>query len=216
MKQHDARIQNIERSLIGKKSLESNVFQLYLSTKEQLINAQIINSPSKKKFLLNFYSHLVFRKLSLKRFIRTKQCNTKMLREICKKFGPADSILIGLGDWSQSRTTQMRGLMPSITKGLHKILASRFDVWLVDEYRTSQRLHLDPTQILEYKRVDILHPERHRNRQTRRLRSVLTQQGDPKNVIVNRDTNGSQNIRNITNHHIYTARRLREFRRGGW
>ena len=106
-----------------------------------------MEKASNTKELTDFYTKPLFRKLALRRYCRTKSSEDQMLNEIEKKYGPSETLLLGLGDFSINSTSQqMRGCMPTPHKSLLKILQKRFDTLIVDEHRTSKLYNKD-TQV---------------------------------------------------------------------
>lgn len=152
--------------------------------------------------LQNFYENPLFRKIKLRRYCRTKSSEDRMLNEIEKQYGK--DLLIGLGDWSLNTSHQMKGCMPTPNKGIIKILKKRFQVVGVDEFRTSKLYYRDTTQELTNLKVK-------RGRRSRSIHTLLTLTRNPNGVIVNRDSNASQNILYILKEYIYNRKRPREF-----
>ena len=103
-----------------------------------------------------------------------------------------------------------------IFAGLYRILDQAFDhVVIVNEYKTSQLWNKDTSVVLENYVVKILPQNRHKhnNRNTRALHTLLTSQGNPNSIIVNRDRNAARNIRSIFLHQIRTGVRPPAFAR---
>lgn len=154
------------------------------------------------KDLKDFYERPVFRKLAMRRFIRTQSAESKMLNEIEKKYGK--DIVLGLGNWSNNVSKQMKGCMPSPNKGIHKILSRRFDVVEVDEYKTSKTYHRDFTEPLTNLKV-------RKGNRNKPIHALLTLTGKKNGVILNRDKNASQNIQHILQTYITTQTRPEAF-----
>lgn len=152
--------------------------------------------------LKDFYERPVFRKLALRRFIRTQSAESKMLNEIEKKYGK--NIVLGLGNWSNNVSKQMKGCMSSQNKGIYKILCRRFDVVEVDEYKTSKTYHKDFTKTLTNLKVK-------KGRKNKPVHALLTLTGTKNGVILNRDKNASQNIQIILQTYITTQTRPEAF-----
>ena len=57
------------------------------------------------------------------------------LNKIKETFG--DNVLIGYGNWS--RDTQMKHIMPTMNKGLRKLIHKKYDTITINEYYTSQK-----------------------------------------------------------------------------
>lgn len=181
-------------SKCSKTSLNSEKFTDYLL--EKVDNSEELN---------NFYSRPLFRKLALRRYCRTKSSEVKMLNEIEKKYGPSETLLLGLGDWSVNSTSkQMQGCMPTPHKSLLKILQKRFDVVIVDEHRTS-KLYNKNTQV-ELKNVRVL-----KGRKMKSIHQLLTPTRNPNGVILNRDRNACVNILRILGEFVHKRTRPPEF-----
>lgn len=152
--------------------------------------------------LQNFYENPLFRNIKLRRYCRTKSSEDRMLNEIEKQYGK--DILIGLGDWSLKTSHQMKGCIPTPNKGIVKILKKRFQVVGVDEFRTSKLYYKDTTKELTNLKVK-------RGKRSRSIHTLLTLTRNPNGVIVNRDSNASQNILHILKEYLYNKKRPREF-----
>ena len=162
------------------RSYVSGKYEEYLSVKAGMTGA-----------LNEFYQRSLFRKLALRRYCKTLTAESRMLDEIEKSFGAPETVLIGLGNWSNNTTKQMKGCMPSPNKGIFKLLTKRFDVVEVDEFRTSKIYHDDLTTELVNVRV-----------KRKPIHELLTLTGKPMSVILNRDKNAARNIQLILETHI--------------
>lgn len=132
--------------------------------------------------LRNFYEDVKHSKMKLRRKIKTKQAETKMLRELKRKYGK--DALLCLGDWSKRSNTNLKGCESSVSKSLIKLLKSQFSVVLVDEYRTSKTWK-DGDEYKELKNVYI---------EGKKIHELLTPKEETDGVILNRDINASKNI----------------------
>ena len=179
--------------------IEANMY----SGKSQDLNTYIKYLEEKVKTNEKFYQNPLFRKLKLRRFIRTKQAENKMLQEITDKFG--NDCVIGLGNWSINTSHQMKRCAPSITKGIGKLLSTRFRVLEIDEYKTSKIYNRDTSKNLVNLKIN-----------GNSIHGLLTLQGTPKSVIVNRDCNAAKNILNIFTQWIRTQTRPIVFERKHW
>jgi hypothetical protein len=85
---------------------------------------------------------MLFRKLRFRRYIRTKQSEENLLNEIENKFLSKEErkqgrkLLIIHGDYS--RTSMMKGCIPTPNIGFKKLLLKRFEILEVNEYNTSK------------------------------------------------------------------------------
>ena len=146
--------------------------------------------------LNNFYHRPLFRKLKFRRYCRTKSADDQFLNEIQEKFGT--NLLIGLGDWS--RTMSMKGINSTPNKYLTNLLSKRFDIILVNEFRTSKLYNKDLTIELKNHKI-----------KNKSIHMLLTPTRKPTGVIVNRDRNACKNILNILKSHIHFGIRPNEF-----
>ncbi len=149
-----------------------------------------------------FYQRPLFRKLSLRRFIKTQSAESKMLNEIEKKYGK--EVVLGLGNWSNNISKQMKGCMSSPNKGIYKILSRRFEVIEVDEYLTSKTYHKDFTETLINLKVK-------KGKKNKPIHALLTLTGKKNGVILNRDKNASKNIQHILQTYLETQKRPTAF-----
>ena len=156
-------------SKFNKRTLNSDKFIDYLQKKQSITTK-----------LQVFYEKPLFRKLKLRRFCRTKSSEDTMLNEIQKKFGK--NLLLGLGDWSIHCNYQMKGCIPTPNKGISKLLMKRFELVLVDEYKTSKLYNNDLTKELTNIKVK-------RGKKSKSIHTLLTPTRNPNGVILNRDRN---------------------------
>jgi len=189
-------ITSIETKLskYSKTSLNSEKFTDYL-----------LEKASNLEELTDFYERPLFRKLALRRYCRTKSSEDQMLNEISKKYGPSETILLGLGDFSVNSTSQqMRGCMPTPHKSLLKILQKRFEVVVIDEHRTSKLYNKDSTVELKNFKV-------RRGRKMKSIHQLLTPTRNPNGVILNRDRNACQNMLDILKEFLWHRTRPQAF-----
>ena len=147
-----------------------------------------------------FYSQELWRKLALGRYIKTQSFNHRILNEISEIYG--SDVVIGLGNWSNNCSTQLKGSAPSLNRGLYKILSSRFRVLEVDEFRTSKLYNRDTSQ--ELVKFKIRGKPKH---------ALLTPKGKPNGVIINRDNNACKNILGICKKYLRNQTRPAAFSR---
>jgi hypothetical protein len=151
---------------------------------------------------------MLFRKLQFRRFVRTKQSEETLLNEIENKFLSKEDksnnkkLLILHGDYS--RTSQMKGCMPSPNIGFKKLLLKRFELLEVNEYNTSK---LYNKTFKELTNVSI-----RRNKHKKHLHEILTQKEEPnKRIFVNRDKNACKNILYLGKYYLTNQSRPNEF-----
>jgi len=207
--------------IINKEKIKNNIIEK--ETKLSLNNSRTLKIEDYKKFIINknklnknklnddvkdFYNKLLFRKLNFRRYIRTKQSEEKMLNEIEDKFLTKQDkknkrkILLLHGDYS--RTSQMKGCIPSPNIGFKKILNKRFDIVEINEYNTSKLYNKTLKELIN---VSI-----RKNKHKRYLHEILTLKEEPERCIyVNRDKNACKNILNIGKQYLTNQTRLKEF-----
>ena len=154
--------------------------------KHFITNKSILNNELK-----DFYQNPLFRKLAFRRFIRTKQSEVKLLNEIENAYLTKEEIKQGKkivilhGDYS--RTTQMKGCIPTPNIGMKKLLLSRFDIVEINEFNTSK---LYNKSLKEMKNVNVK-----RKKHKKSLHEILTPKEETKcRIFVNRDVNACKNI----------------------
>jgi len=215
--------------IINKEKIKNNIIEK--ETKLSLNNSRTLKIEDYKNFVINknklndevkdFYNKLLFRKLNFRRYIRTKQSEEKMLNEIEDKFLTKEDkknkrkILLLHGDYS--RTSQMKGCIPSPNIGFKKILNKRFDIVEINEYNTSKLYNKTLKELIN---VSI-----RKNKHKRYLHEILTLKEEPllkascrlvpsepeRCIYVNRDKNACKNILNIGKEYLKTQTRKKEF-----
>lgn len=106
------------------KSVSYNKFKEYLVKKDKL-----------NKETLEFYQRDVWRKMKFRQYSYGKKSIDTFLNKIQETFG--ENILIAYGNWS--RDTQMKHFMPTMNKGLRKLIHKRFDTITINECNTSKK-----------------------------------------------------------------------------
>jgi hypothetical protein len=106
------------------KSVDYERFKVYLVEKDKL-----------NKETIDFYKRDVWRKMKFRQYSYGKKSIDTFLNKIKEIFG--ENILIGYGNWG--RTTQMKNIMPTMNKGLRKLIHKKYDTITINEFYTSQR-----------------------------------------------------------------------------
>jgi hypothetical protein len=106
------------------KSVDYDKFKVYLIEKDKL------NKETKE-----FYMRDVWRKMKFRQYSYGKKSIDTFLNKIKETFG--DNVIIGYGNWG--RTTQMKHMMPTMNKGLRKLIHKKYDTITINEFYTSQR-----------------------------------------------------------------------------
>jgi hypothetical protein len=168
-----------------------------------ITNKTILNNELKE-----FYQKPLFRKLAFRRFIRTKQCEVKLLNEIENTYLTKEEIKQGKkivilhGDYS--RTTQMKGCIPTPNISMKKLLLSRFDIVEINEFNTSK---LYNKTLKEMENVSVK-----RKKHKKSLHEILTPKEETKcRIFVNRDVNACKNILLLGKCYLESQTRPEEF-----
>jgi hypothetical protein len=106
------------------KSVDYEKFKSYLVEKVEL------NRKVRK-----FYRRDTWRKMKFRHYSYSMKSIDKFLNKIKSIYG--DNLLIGYGNWGEVR--QMKHCLPSMSKGLRKIIHKKFDTISIDEYNTSKK-----------------------------------------------------------------------------
>ncbi len=149
-----------------------------------------VNSKTNK-----FYHQKKFRNIKFRVYCRTKQSEANLLNEIAEFYGHKNKpIVIGYGNWS--RNTQMKNFFPTPGKGFRNLIASRFKIVIVDEYKTSITCNQTETEMTKWKYKI--------NDKLQECHKVLTSIKDtnPKGeainrIFIDRDINAAKNILKI-------------------
>ena len=177
-------------SLQNSKSINYNRFKSYLVEKNRL-----------NKQTIDFYKKEVWRKMKFRQYCYGNKSIDTFLNNIEKKFG--ENILICYGNWS--RTSQMKHFMPTMNKGLRKLIHKRYDTITINECNTSKKC-CDCFQ-------DLKHYRNKENKEEFRLLvcSNCVSCENKKIVFRTRDANSSINIMNLGKCWIYKQQRPNEF-----
>jgi len=177
-------------SLQNSKSVNYNSFKSYLVEKDRL-----------NKQTMEFYKKEVWRKMKFRQYSYGNKSINTFLNNIEKTFG--EKILICYGNWS--RTSQMKHFMPTMNKGLRKLIHKRYDTITINECNTSKKC-CDCFQ-------DLKHYRNKENKEEFRLLvcSNCVSCENKKIVFRTRDANSSINIMNLGKCWIYKQQRPSEF-----
>ena len=111
-------------SFQNSKSVDYENFQNYLVEKDKL-----------NKDTTEFYKKEVWRKMKFRQYSYGKKSIDTFLNKIKETFG--ENILIGYGNWS--RSSQMKHFMPTMNKGLRKLIHKKYDTITINECNTSKK-----------------------------------------------------------------------------
>jgi len=154
-------------------------FKSYLVEKTQLNNETMA-----------FYQREVWRKMKFRSYSYGKKSVDVFLNKIKKTFG--ENLLIGYGNWS--RDTQMKHFMPTMNKGLRKLIHRKYDTITVNECMTSKMCCGCKNELENYK--DKKGKKIHRLLVCKSQVCVSSQ--NKKAVYKTRDLNSAVNILNLT------------------
>jgi hypothetical protein len=125
------------------------------------------------------------------------------LNKIKETFG--ENVLIGYGNWS--RSTQMKHIMPTMNKGLRKLIHKKYDTLTINEYYTSQKC----CECYN----DLKHCKDKKGKEIYRLFecSNCVSSKNKNTVFRTRDKNSAISIMKLTKEWIETQTRPSEFQR---
>jgi len=173
-------------SFQNSKSVDYEKFKIYLVEKDKL-----------NKETTEFYKRDVWRKMKFRQYSYGKKSIDKFLNKIKETFG--ENILIGYGNWS--RSTQMKHFMPTMNKGLRKLIHKKYDTITINECNTSKKC-CDCNKDLEY----------YKDKEGKKVFRLLICSNcvsceNKKIVFRTRDANSSINIMNLASCWIYKQER---------
>jgi len=177
-------------SLQNSKSVNYDSFKSYLVEKDRL-----------NKQTMEFYKKDVWRKMKFRQYSYGNKSIDTFLNKIEKTFG--ENILICYGNWS--RSSQMKHFMPTMNKGLRKLIHKRYDTITINECNTSKKC-CDCFQELKH----------YRNKENKEEFRLLVCSNcvsceNKKIVFRTRDANSAINIMNLGKCWIYKQQRPNEF-----
>ena len=121
-------------SFQNSKSVNYDKFKMYLVEKNKL-----------NKETIEFYKRDTWRKMKFRQYSYGKKSIDTFLNKIKETFG--ENLLIGYGNWS--RDTQMKFFIPTMNKGLRKLIHKKYDTITINECNTSKKC-CDCYKDLEY------------------------------------------------------------------
>jgi hypothetical protein len=177
-------------SLQNSKSVNYEKFKLFLVEKDKL-----------NKETSEFYHKETWRKMKFRAYSYGKKSIDTFLNKIKETFG--ENILIGYGNWS--RSTQMKHFMPTMNKGLRKLIHKKYDTITINECNTSKKC-CDCHKDLEY------YKDKEGKKVFRLLKCSNCVSCENKKIVFRtRDANSSINIMKLTKFWIETQTRPAEF-----
>jgi len=177
-------------SIQNSKSVNYDKFKVYLVEKDKL-----------NKETIEFYKKEVWRKMKFRQYSYGKKSIDTFLNKIKEKFG--ENLLIGYGNWS--RTSQMKYTMPTMNKGLRKLIHKKYDTITINEFYTSQKCCECRKELNHYK-------DKNGEEIYRLFTCSNCVSCENKNVVFRtRDKNSAINILNLTECWIHNQTRPVEF-----
>jgi hypothetical protein len=177
-------------SFQNSKSVNYEKFKMYLVEKNKL-----------NKETIDFYKRDTWRKMKFRQYSYGKKSIDTFLNKIKETFG--ENLLIGYGNWS--RDTQMKFFMPTMNKGLRKLIHKKYDTITINECNTSKKC-CDCHKDLEY----------YKDKENKKVFRLLVCSNcvscENKNIVFRtRDANSSINILKLTKCWIENQTRPTEF-----
>ncbi len=177
-------------SIQNSKSVNYDKFKIYLVEKDKL-----------NKETTDFYKKEVWRKMKFRQYSYGKKSIDTFLNKIKETFG--ENILIGYGNWS--RSSQMKYTMPTMNKGLRKLIHKKYDTITINEFYTSQKCCKCRKELKHYK-----------DKKEKEIYRLFTCSNcvscENKNIVFRtRDKNSAINILNLTECWIHNQTRPVEF-----
>jgi hypothetical protein len=177
-------------SFQNSKSVDYKKFKIYLVEKNKL-----------NKETIDFYKRDTWRKMKFRQYSYGKKSIDTFLNKIKETFG--ENLLIGYGNWS--RDTQMKFFMPTMNKGLRKLIHKKYDTITINECNTSKKC-CDCHKDLEY----------YKDKENKKVFRLLVCSNcvsceNKKIVFRTRDANSSINILKLTKCWIEKQTRPIEF-----
>ena len=196
-----------ELSSYNHKICDYDEFKKYLIQKNKL-NEQ----------LFDYYKKELYRKLKWYRFINTQRTEDNFINRFNDKFGDNKNTIVALGDFQEK--TFMKYKEPTKTKGFRKMFMKHgYDVYLVDEFRTSCKCHNCFSECEKFKKKIKQIDEKeisylaHGILRCKNVNYCKNSNVKDKNLLWMRDKNGCQNIRMLADYAIKNKSRPKEFQR---
>lgn len=105
-----------------------------------------------------FYERELFRKMKWRKWIAKRKSEDHFLNRIEQTYGKPKDVLLCYGNWSQPH--QMKHLMPTMGVGLRKKIHQKFDMVLIDEFRSSKLCNQCHKELTHYQTTDPAQPDK--------------------------------------------------------
>ena len=167
----------------------------YIQFKEYIIEKTKLNDKVRQ-----FYENELYRKLKWRTWIYQRKSEDKFLNRIENTYGNKKDLLLCYGNWSNNK--QMKYIMPTKGVGLRRTIEKKFNVVLVDEFRTSKLCSKCNCELESYNNL-------HR---VLACRGCKSSGSESKNTtFMNRDMNACMNMLHISNSWIQSKMRPKNF-----
>ena len=175
-----------ELSKYNRKTLEYAEFKKYIQKKNE-VNIK----------LFKFYENYIFRKLKLNSYINRLKSEQQLIKRFKKIFGEPKDTIVCIGDWEQRKHRKFK----EPTKGIgfrNMFRKSGFQVYLVDEFRTSCRCsNCEGGECSKFRKIRNPKPAKNNSILSHGLLLCKKDCG-----LWNRDENSARNIYKIANNAI--------------
>ena len=165
------------------------------------------NKHKKNKMNRGIKYNEYVKKLNWFGYINKKRHEDELLNEIEKVYG-SDAVFV-IGDWGAKGRIKR---ISSPNMGMKKLLSKRFEVYLIDEYKTS-KIHNKSEKEGKKLKIKIEYEKGNKKyKYTKEIHSVLTfQLGDKENECINRDYNACLNMFKIIDNIFKTSKRPEKY-----
>ena len=167
----------------------------YKEFKNYIIEKTKLNDKVK-----GFYENELYRKLKWRTWIYQRKSEDKFLNRIEETYGKKENLLLCYGNWSNNK--QMKYIMPTKGVGLRRVIQKKFNVVLVDEFKTSKLCSKCNCELENYNNL-------HRVLVCRGCKSSGSESKNT--TFMNRDMNACMNILNISKNWIHSKIRPNNF-----
>lgn len=165
----------------------------YSAFKDYIREKNRINS-----ILQPYYEKKLYRQLKWYSYINKQRTESRMINNFERIFGNSDKTIIYIGDFSQKH--QMKHKEPTKGKSFRKLFKNAgYTLYLVNEFNTSKKSFIDGGEMEKFRSRKNPKPWKHS--ESRQVHGLLRSKNVPvnnnlKQVLMNRDLNGSMNILN--------------------
>jgi hypothetical protein len=167
------------------------------------VEAYLKEKNAVNRLLFDFYALPIHRIRKWYAYLNKERSESKMMDRFEQTFGGPKNTVVLMGDWSTNTT--MKYQEPTKGKSTRRLFRNRgYDLFLVNEYNTSRRLYQTGEELVKFLR-DTNDKKVHRVLGSKKLNEERTMSESDRAIsrlnktglptIINRDLNGSLNIR---------------------